>query len=137
MHYNCYDLFVCLFFMLKLLQYCNYIIIVIQIKLMLLLYMRTQGAFVGQKQLIRTPETGLERWRELGGFGIFGKILSTPLLDRKTIFWNEIKTGIDLFFFFFCRFRYLRRLTLHDLYFVWVNYVIMNIKDSFAFSPGE
>ena len=61
LHYHCYDLFVCLFFMLKLLQYCNYIIIVIQIKLMLLLYMRTQGAFVGQKQLIRTPETGLER----------------------------------------------------------------------------
>ena len=30
-------LFVCLFFMLKLLQYCNYIIIVMQIKLMLLL----------------------------------------------------------------------------------------------------
>ena len=29
--------FVCLFFMLKLLQYCNYIIIVMQIKLMLLL----------------------------------------------------------------------------------------------------
>ena len=28
---------VCLFFMLKLLQYCNYIIIVMQIKLMLLL----------------------------------------------------------------------------------------------------
>ena len=50
---------------------------------MLLLYMRTQGAFVGQKQLIRTPETGLERCRELGGFGKFGKILPTPLLDRK------------------------------------------------------
>ena len=31
--------------------------------------MRTQGAIVGQKQLIRTPETGLERRRELGGFG--------------------------------------------------------------------
>ena len=30
-------LFDCLFFMLKLLQYCNYIIIVMQIKLMLLL----------------------------------------------------------------------------------------------------
>ena len=45
--------------------------------------MRTQGAFVGQKQLIRTPETGLERCRELGGFGKFGKILPTPLLDRK------------------------------------------------------
>ena len=30
-------LFVCLFFMLKLLLYCNYIIIVMQIKLMLLL----------------------------------------------------------------------------------------------------
>ena len=37
LHYHCYDLFVCLFFMLKLLQYCNYIIIVMQIKLMLLL----------------------------------------------------------------------------------------------------
>ena len=38
MHYHCYDLFVCLFvFMLKLLQYCNYTIIVMQIKLMLLL----------------------------------------------------------------------------------------------------
>ena len=41
LHYHCYDLFVCLFvflfFMLKLLQYCNYIIIVKQIKLMLLL----------------------------------------------------------------------------------------------------
>ena len=37
LHYHCSDLFVCLFvFMLKLLQYCNYIIIV-QIKLMLLL----------------------------------------------------------------------------------------------------
>ena len=36
----CYDLFVCLFvffFMLKLLQYCNYKIIVMQIKLILLL----------------------------------------------------------------------------------------------------
>ena len=30
-------LFACFFFMLKLLQYCNYIIIVMQIKLMLLL----------------------------------------------------------------------------------------------------
>ena len=38
LHYHYYDLFVCLFFfMLKLLQYCNYIIIVLQIKLMLLL----------------------------------------------------------------------------------------------------
>ena len=38
LHYHCSDLFVCLFFfMLKLLQYCNYIITVMQIKLMLLL----------------------------------------------------------------------------------------------------
>ena len=38
LHYHYYDLFVCLFFFtLKLLQYCNYIIIVMQIKLMLLL----------------------------------------------------------------------------------------------------
>ena len=36
LHYHCYDLFG-FFFMLKLLQYCNYIIIVMQIKLMLLL----------------------------------------------------------------------------------------------------
>ena len=38
LHYHCYDLFVCFFFMLKLLQYCNYITIVMQIKLMLLLF---------------------------------------------------------------------------------------------------
>ena len=38
LHYHCYDWFVCFFFMLKLLQYCNYIIIVMQIKLMLLLF---------------------------------------------------------------------------------------------------
>ena len=41
LHYHCHDLFVCLFvfffYILKLLQYCNYIIIVMQIKLMLLL----------------------------------------------------------------------------------------------------
>ena len=36
LHYHCYDLFVCFFFMLKILQYCNYIIKVMQIKLMLL-----------------------------------------------------------------------------------------------------
>ena len=54
LHYHCYDLFVCLFvcfFMLKLLQYCNYIIIVMQIKLMLLLLLlllprRTHGTGV-------------------------------------------------------------------------------------------
>ena len=41
LHYHCYDLFVCFFvflFMLKLLQYCNYIFIVMQIKPMLLLF---------------------------------------------------------------------------------------------------
>ena len=40
LHYHCYDWLVGLFFffMLKLLQYCNYIIIVMQIKLMLLLF---------------------------------------------------------------------------------------------------
>ena len=40
LHYHCYEVFVCLFvcfFMSKLLQYCNYIIIVMQIKLLLLL----------------------------------------------------------------------------------------------------
>ena len=43
LHYHCYDLFVCLFFMLKLLQYCNYIIIVMQINLMLLLLLLDKG----------------------------------------------------------------------------------------------
>ena len=39
-------LFVCLFvFILKLLQYCNYIIIVMQIKLMLLLLLLDQKPF--------------------------------------------------------------------------------------------
>ena len=41
-------LFVCFFFILKLLQYCNYIIIVMQIKLMLLLLLLSVGTVVGQ-----------------------------------------------------------------------------------------
>ena len=48
-------LFVCLFvfFILKLLQYCNYIIIVMQIKLMLLLLLILYGACNGGPGIVR------------------------------------------------------------------------------------
>ena len=97
-------------------------------------HMRTQGAFVGQKKfIIRTPETGLERWRELGGFGKFGKILPTPLLAQKTIFWNKIKSVLIFFFLSFS----LPSPLAWFIFCLSKLWMIMNIKDSFAFSPGE
>ena len=79
LHYHCYDLFVlfCFFFMLKLLQYCNYIIIVMQIKLMLLLllliimhFLRHCCAFCGLKwriwraKIYFSQPAEIHQWKE-------------------------------------------------------------------------
>ena len=61
LHYHCHDLFVCLFvcfFRLKLLQYCNYIIIVMQIKLLLLLLLKL-GALANKARLLAALKGGL------------------------------------------------------------------------------
>ena len=59
LHYHCYDLFVCFFFMLKLLQYCNYIIIVMQIKLMLLLLLLLVGRYRDFLSAVVTTSRGM------------------------------------------------------------------------------
>ena len=60
LHYHCYDLFV-FFFMLKLLQYCNYIIIVMQIKLMLLLLLLVSFFVVIKRSISKFKWTKKEK----------------------------------------------------------------------------
>ena len=58
------DLFVCLFvFMLNLLQYCNYIIIVMQIKLMLLLLFESEAEDTCDRRRHRRSRTSMDQGR--------------------------------------------------------------------------
>ena len=60
------DLFVCLFvclFLLNLLQYCNYIIIVMQIKLMLLLLFESEAEDTCDRRRHRRSRTSMDQGR--------------------------------------------------------------------------